>query len=435
MIKAGAAKIEITPPAGIPLAGYGCREKKSEKIDDPLYTKSLILSSSKTKIIIITNDLIGIPRDLSKKVRDILNKKIKIPQDNILICASHTHYGPVLKPFYNRKVKAYVENLIKKMVECALSSYENLKEAKIKFGKKKIYKKISYNRDTKRHDGKVEMSFYYPEGRKDLIFGPVDKDLMVIDVEDKNGRPIATLVNFACHPVCHCSSLYSISSNYPGYMMEYVENFKKNICLFTLGAAGNIVPFRREIPEREKMGEYLGKKVIEISSSAEEIEDEEFKILKSFILLPLKQIPPAEKIKKEIEEREKIIEKMENSDFPSFCAEKGKISSLKILLKKAKRKYNPKFVKTEIQIFKIGNGIVVGLPGEIFTEIGMEIKKYSPFKFTMVISLSNDSLDYIPTSEAYECGGYEAENTKIAPGADKIILERVYRLIDRLNSA
>ena len=87
----------------------------------------------------------------------------------------------------------------------------------------------------------------------------------------------------------------------------------------------------------------------------------------------------------------------------------------------------------EVQVFRISDDLaIVGLPGEVFVELGLAIKKGSPFKTTLVIELTNSHIAYVPTREAFSQGGYETINSRLAPGGGEQMVESALRLLNQL---
>ena len=80
-------------------------------------------------------------------------------------------------------------------------------------------------------------------------------------------------------------------------------------------------------------------------------------------------------------------------------------------------------IEAEILTFGLGDASIVALPGEIFVELGLEIKEKSPFKHTLVLALANNSIGYIPNKEAFKYGAYEVEVSMIAEGEGEKLVE------------
>ena len=104
-LKAGVSEVNITPFLGCPMAGYSGRERGSETIGDELCCKALVLYDGETKLAIVTNDLIGVDNVFVRQTRELIEKATGIPGSNVLICASHTHFGPEIRS----KDKATIE--------------------------------------------------------------------------------------------------------------------------------------------------------------------------------------------------------------------------------------------------------------------------------------------------------------------------------------
>lgn len=387
--KAGAAKVNITPFLGCPMAGYSSRDRGSETIDDELYCKALVLSDGETKLAIITNDLIGVDSIFVSQTRELITKAAGICKNNVLICASHTHFGPETRCEEEATIKepddkfdlAYLHVLQKKMATAVQMADQNLQDARIGAGKG-YADKLSFNRHTIRPDGTAVTTYRLPAKEENLTFGPIDPEIDVIRIESVTSDPIATLINFACHPVCSVDRMYAISADYPGYATKSIERELGGICMFSLGCAGNIVPVEREGISKRKIGISLAAEVIEVWQWIGLTDSIRLKSTQKMIPLQLREIKD-DKISYEV----------------------------------------------EIQILKIGDLCFVGLPGEVFVEIGTSIKGQSGIENLYTISLANDSPGYIPIAIAYDQGGYESGSTPFAKGSGEILRDAALELV------
>lgn len=243
-------------------------------------------------------------------------------------------------------------------------------------------------------DGSVKVTWGIPYNESEVTFGPTDPEVCVLRVEDMDGEIVGSLVNFACHPTSESifpDWLYSISADFPGYTTRVVEQTEGGICLFAQGTGGNMAAITR-LQERKKprlqMGKALGGEVLRRLQFVPTTSDVTLKALKKAINFPLK---------------------------PDRIEEGGK-----------------NYLTTEIQVFKIGDIYILGLPSEILVEIGLDIKRGAGVEKLFIISLSNDCTDYICHKEAYEEGGYEPESSNLAPGAGEIILKEALGLINKI---
>ncbi len=246
---------------------------------------------------------------------------------------------------------------------------------------------ISYNRRLIRNDGKVQMSLTLPPPYEGLKFGPVDPEVGLLKIEgEADGDTIATLVNFACHPVSSTDRMYEITADYPGYAMDLIESVEGGICLFALGCAGNIVPIQRKGRSKRQVGLSLG----------------------GCALKALQWIQASDRIR--------IRAARRTIDLPLRNG----------------RARGRKTRTTEIQVFWLGDIPVIGLPGEAFVELGLRIKKALNTSPALVVSLSNDSAGYIPVRRAYREGGYESRVSPYAPGCGEQLVKEALDLAESI---
>lgn len=445
VLKGGCAKVNITPPVGIPLIGsYG---KPSDDILDELYAKALVLNDGSTTLAIVSADLLYVPlEEITNPVRKIIAEKTGIPEQNVLICATHTHSGPEV--FSRSKLpregrvpasqidQSYLATLIKKIASSVLIAYKNMQDdsrkagSQVKIGAAKgQIPEIVYNRRAKTKDGSVKMAFTLPdevtttrrateytEGTEktkkssevsvlsvaksriedELVFGPVDPEVLVLRVEDTNGQIVGSIVNFACHPVCIYPYLSTtISADYPAYATQVVEQTEGGTCLFALGTAGNIVPIKRGLKPCQQIGKALGAEALRRLQLVSTSGDVTLKAIRKEIKLPTKKAPSEDKT--------------------------------------AKNSKTTDYVNTEIQILKLGDIYILGLPGEILVEVGLAIKRKAGVENLFVVSLSNDAIGYVCHDRAYEEGGYEPGSaTNLAKGSGEIMIKEALDLISQI---
>jgi len=429
VLKGGCAKVNITPPLGIPLIGsYG---KPSDDVLDELYAKALVLDDGNNTLVIVSCDLLYTPlEEIAGPARKIITGKTGIPEKNILICATHTHSGPEV--FTKSKFmtagdappqpidRYYLDTLVKKIAGSALIAHKEMQEVKIGAAKGQA-PEIVYNRRPKNNDGLVKMAFTLPPEvratRKVVVdpggdvrttfvlpddktkwkFGPVDPEVCVLRVENTDGEILASMVNFGCHPV----SIYpflstAVSADYPAFVTGVVERAEGGLCLFTLGLAGDAVPFDRGVLPRRQIGRAVGGEALRRLQFVMTTDDVTLRGLKKEVAFPTKKPTPGE------------------------AAGDDK---------------TPEPVISEIQVLRIGDIYILGLPGEVLVEVGLQIKKRAGLENLFIVTLSNDAIGYVCHSAAYDEGGYEpAGATNLAKGAGEIMIEKALELIGQIKS-
>jgi len=405
-LRGGTAKVNINPPEGCWLSGWEIRDKPSEGIADNLYAKALVLADRTTEVAVVSADLIGVTADIVSAVRASVEKETGIPGDNILITATHTHFGPVIKEyrFDSRIDPAYLEVLTRKLASVIKMAHGSLAGVSVGAAKGQA-PELLYNRRTLDKDGRAVMTFVLPPEDPELTFGPTDPDVGVIRVEDSQGELLASMINFACHPVSGGghgegweSWFYHISADYPAYAVQVVERIEGGNCLFTLGTAGDMVPVRRGVSPRFEIGRALGGEALRRLQLMTTAESAPLAAVRKMVDLPLKAEVP------------------DNANEALEPGEKERAA--------------------EIQGIRIGDIVLVGLPGEVLVEVGLEIKKEAGVENLFLLSMSNDSIGYICHAAAYEEGGYESgRGTNLARGAGEIFVREALEVIRRLRES
>ena len=388
-LKVGAAKIDITPPLGCDMAGYAGRDSGSETIADPLYAKALVFDDGDTQAAIITNDLIGVEAVYVDHVRHAVEGATGIPAGNVMISCSHTHFGPEVRASRatspeNPKNHIYANILVQQLVTVTQLAQQRLQPARVGAGTG-IADQVCYNRHTIRPDGSAQTSYRLPDPNSDLTFGPYDSTARVLRVDSTTGELAASLIHFACHPVTTTDRMYTISADYPGYAMEMVEQGEGGICLFGLGCAGNIVPIQREGSYPRMIGRTIGGEAIKVLQWVETSEGAKIRIAHQKHSLELKE------------------------------AIDGQTTE-----------------EIDLQCIAVGSIYFVGLPGEIFVEIGFDIVERAQQENLFIMSMTNGSVGYIPIEIAYKQGGYESNSSRFRPGCGEQIADVAVELLDQM---
>jgi len=428
-LQAGGAKVNITPPVGVWLSGYGARDKPSDDIQDDLYARALVLCDGSNTVAIVSVDLLWVPLHMTRQVREIVTSKTDIPGQNVVVCASHTHFGP--KIYRETKLgpdvqdnsvdDAYVQTLTKKIADAVFLAHKDMQEARVGARRGELAE-VTYHRRPKNADGAVTMAFSlpdevlatrqivrdadgttkvtfrYPADQPQRTFGPIDPEVWTLRVEDANGVPIGSMVNFACHAVSGSNYpdwFYSISGDYPGETARVIERVEGGVCLFTSGTAGDIVPLKRGKAPRYQIGRALAGAAVRGLQFVPMTDDLTIEAKTMAIEIPLN-------------------EELADNRIVDADADQGPL-------------------KTEIQVLRFGDIYLLGLPGEILVELGLEIKKRSPVERLIVASLANDVIGYVCHAAAYDEGGYEStDGTNLAPGAGELIVDHALKLIEQM---
>ena len=255
MIKMGVSHAYITPPVGAKIDGFAAREPSSTGVSDNLKVISLVVSDGETKAAVVSCDLLDVDANLVNEIRAETNKRTSIPRKNISVACTHTHYGPTVSKFnaffkgsadiaaYRAGLKFHIAGTIN---EACANTQETI--SGVGWGTSSI----GVNRRERQLDGRIIIG----QNREK----PVDRQVGVMRFLSSDGKPLACIVNFACHPVCQTWASRFVSADYPGKTREVVETLTGARCMFLQGACGDINPVLMQLSYEpaKKLGTQLG---------------------------------------------------------------------------------------------------------------------------------------------------------------------------------
>src|SRR5215468_201549 len=197
--KAAVAKVDITPPLGLPMYGFLDRIKDNQLSTgtlDPLYARVLVLKVGERRAALVTLDLGRTFND-----SELLSLRERVQSSAgigfLIVTASHTHSGPnILDEYPDKHPPAWEASALEKIASAVTEASNHLVDAKIGTGRGEVY--VGYNRRQVHPDGKVSMLWTNPHKQPTA---PTDPAVWVMRIDDTEGRPLAILVNYACHPV------------------------------------------------------------------------------------------------------------------------------------------------------------------------------------------------------------------------------------------
>jgi hypothetical protein len=447
-IYAGATQVDITPKE----AGYPHYRGPSEGVHDPLYAKALVFREGDQQIALVVCDLLWIERELSSKVRLSVAEKTDIPYSNILISGTHTHTGPAyhanireltgaLRPPFDRQrdlgEDGYASWLVGRITKAITDASNAAIKVNLETGTGSA-EGISFNRRFFMHDGKVRTNAGV--GNPEIIrsVGPIDSEVGIILLRRaSDNSPLASLTNFAVHADTFGGTAFS--ADYPGFLAKVLtEEFGNDfISVFGAGTCGDLNHVDVQSKKRlssEDIGLKLAEVVKEKISHLVRIDRPFVGVLTEYVYAPPQKYTPEELDWANKEEGNPLYEESE-------ILERRRRLKIRSLERIRRTEAVPPTVGTEewklpleVQVFRIGEDVaIVGLPGEVFVELGLAIKKASPFKTTLIIELTNSHIAYVPTLKAFSQGGYETVNSRLAPGGGELMVASAIRMLNELN--
>jgi hypothetical protein len=435
-LRAGVARAVITPPVGIGLVGFAGRGP-SEGLHDDLLATTLAVEAGETRALLVTADLLGFSERFTAEVRAEIARRLGVPGSSVLLCASHTHYGPSTGAHEGENlpddVAAYLAHLKLVLAGTAQAALAALQPVALGFGSGTCA--IGVNRRERKPDGQIILG-QNPDG-------PCDREVRVARLDAADGRPLAALVNFACHPVSPAGGMRRISADYIATMRRLVETFTGTTCLFLQGAAGNINPveMRHSFEPARRLGVMLGGEVAKVFESAPTAPAEADGSLSGVatgtaqVELPAMTFTSLEEGEKSVADLEAQLERLrsEGATAGSLWWTESRLRRA-VRMRDSLRDGTPlPTVPAELSALRFGDVALVTAPGEIFTETGIEIKRRSPLPRTLYAGYTNGSIGYVPVPAAYPEGGYEVTHAcRVGPEAAGLITEASLRLLQQL---
>lgn len=423
MLKVGIANRDITPD---PLVKNWVTGDPYGEVRDPVQARVLVLGAKDQKAVIIHWELVDAGESATERVRDAVSKAIAVPRHNIIVNASHNHSAP-WAPVYDDKHRGleqdtwwavrymppqnddphfneWMQKLIDQTVEAAETADRRLEPVSVWIGRADVSEYVQNRRPRAQKNGisssqmPDDYNYRHPEWDPNILsgtnsFGPVDRAMTVVSFRNQSGNDVATLFQLACHAVSIYPFEDAISSDWPGATTRILNEELEGQSMFLQGAAGDINPWRRGSEAVGEMAAGLAAYVQKAIQYSARLQPGELRTGRITVGLPL-------------------------TDY-------------------GKQRTGLETIPAEIQAVTYGTLAIVTLPGEPMTELGLAIKKYSPFPQTLVLGYSNgNGVHYVGMPGEKKHGGYEVgEKTNI--GTDRaglIMVESAGDLLDQMYS-
>ncbi|TNJ67205.1 hypothetical protein FE784_06580 [Paenibacillus hemerocallicola] len=429
MIRAGMAEVDITPALGSEIPGY-FGPRLASGVKDPLYAKSLVVETESGAVAFIVLDAIAVSSPTVQSIRASVQAETGIEPAGIFVSATHTHTGgPVSTGFGCTESPEYLEWIARRAADSALLAYRSRKAARIGFGRGQE-EDIAFNRRFFMKDGTFRTNPGIGNPLIDRAAGPIDPEVLVMRIDDAEGNPIGVVTNYACHTDTVGGT--ELCADFPGELSRFVkrELGEQAVSLFLFGPCGNINHIdvsgkRKRDPDHFRwMGRILGAETVKVRDKIIASDEVSISALNGEFTVDLRR--PTEE---EVEAAGKFLESEAHDLRETLYAKE-------ILKIAASSDSGPATV--EVQAVRIGELAVVGLPGEIFVEFGLDIKERSGSAYTMIDTMCNGTIRaYICTREAHRQGGYEPRMTfrnRFPVETGERLVELAVQLLDRLDT-
>lgn len=433
----------ITPPLGTLLYGY-VAHRPATSVHDDLRVNAVAMEQGELKGIMISADICSVPENVVAQIRQAIFNETGVLKENISISATHTHSGPAIKSAggWGNANEEYINKiLIPKTVEASKNALANMKDAIMGIGTAES--NVGVNRRELALDGKVVLG--------QNPYGVFDKTMTVLSFKEPDGKPVVNLIHYGCHGTSAGRSTV-ITRDWPGYMVDRMEKETGAMTVFFNGAEGDAGPrlsngrtvgdddynVENELVDEdnsymEELGRVAAIDAMRAYSTIKEYSEVSFDMIKGPIILPYKPIPTLADAKSRFEELDSLEERI--------SVQLREYASLKEIIKmyESDEKFET-YMKLEQIMFVFNSTVFIPFPFEMFSEIPLRLKEYSPFKHTLCMCNTNGANYYLPTQEQLIRGGYEIEIFlyasvyKFRDNTDDIIISENMRLINEYST-
>ncbi len=441
-LRLGHARIDVTPPLGIPMGGYAARDHGCEEIEERLFADAIYLEQGDVKTVWLTLDLISVHETWGRKVREGIEGRLGVPWGQILLLPSHTHFGPatgIYETIEEESHRAYVDDLVQRLIDAAVQAAADPVAVTASFGRADVSPMV-YNRRLRRPDGSccMVLRLPLPEGEEGLEFGPIEPNLTVLRFDKGDGTPVMALYSVAIHPVIGGGNYYGISPDYPGVVRRILEPALGAPVAFALGTAGNLVPIQRGEGQRERIGRFLAGAALEAFSTSMPLASD-LRITHERVELPAAERLSPDEMQRQVDEAGSTAASLRQSgDARARRQADERHRRLQSVAEYAKLVGPGNTIPFEVSAIGLGEFGIVTMPGEIFVETGLHLQARSPFPHTLALSLANQATGYLPTRTAFWEGGYETSVSRMSEESEAAACEVANRLLvevwDRQNA-
>ncbi len=418
-MKVGAARADITPPLGMPLAGYEVRPSGAIGIHDPLMVRTIVAEGPDgTTVALVVADLIQIDPRLQGLIAERVLATTGIPRERLQLAGTHTHSGPALAE--PSDAEREIGDRIATAVEQA---WLRRREAVAAVGVARV-EGIGVNRR--------------PNG------GPVDDRVTVTRFDDLEGRPIATHLNYGCHPTTLGPNNFYYTADYPGVACRAVEAAVGGVAVFSTGPQGDVnpggyspegsmvgvvVPWRT-FESAERYGRILADRAIEVHSGLRPVPADRVWGAARIVELRRKRLPDPAVARRAATVAREAAGILTEADLTPDATYHSLVAAAyaELIAEQAEDPDRESPVRIRASVLAFGPLLHVGISGELFVALGQRIRAALGDDLTCVAALCDGTMGYIPTADVFAEGAYEPNASLLEPGEGERLVDAVIAL-------
>jgi len=425
-MRVGFAEVEITPPVGVELAGYVARLGPSVGVHDPLYARALVMDDGERRAAILVCDLLGMDRSTVAQVRREVGEAIGAAPEAVMVACTHTHAGPAT--FFLHKCgevdPTYVELLPTRLRRAAVAAAGALHPVRVAVG-----------------EGTLPAGAHNRRGAET----EPDTSVGVALLTDEAGAPLVTAMAYGCHPVTMRHDNRLISADYPGAAVRAVAESLGGHGLFLTGASGDVNPVQRNSFEAvDGLGRAVADEAACVARALAPAAPSRLMMRREVLALPLLPALGVVELEERLEAyRDELRQARAGDDPVRVRVAEAMQGWARHTAARLAAGAVPTTAEVEVQALGLGPWILVGVSGELFSDLGARIKAAGDGRPIFVVGYANGDVGYIPDRAAYEAGGYEVSDAykyydapaALAPEAGEMVVAAGRRMVRDLVAA
>lgn len=374
----GCSVVDVTPSPGLPMAGYGSRKATAMAAHDALLAKASVCRVGEAEAALCAVDVVGFSREATHDMRQEIRERTGIPADRILIATSHTHSGPVTTTFRDSTPDAgYMAAARRGIATAVEQARDSLRPAKVGIAVAQA------------------PQWHYNRRNEDQ---PIDDTLAVVRFLSVDGEPLATWLNFGCHPTIMGGDNLLYSRDWPGVACDAIEAELGGAASFFNGCHGDVGPDRpqRTFAQVEKIGRGVAQVALDAARQITFEVPGTVEAGQVYCRSALDDLPTLEQLR----------ELAARTSGPTYEAEWARDQ-----IREREAGAGPvDHVELEVQWFRIGSLCIACFPGQMFGAWGIELRERLPGRPLLIVNQANAHDGYFPTQIGFERGGYEARS-------------------------
>jgi len=392
---------------------------------------SAVVLEAEERLCIVSCDTLIIPADVQEACAKQITAETGIPFANLLICATHTHHAPCTIDILGcRRDAEFCRRLQAAIVEAAAQAFQALDEADLLFAESQEAS-VGCNSRYLLKDGTTAW-YAYSWDQVVRPTGPFDPDLPAFTLRKPSGEMVGLLFSHSVHNIGALTK-GALSPAFYGLAAQELERRHGGVTLFLPGAFGS----------SHNTGEFGSTENIHAVSPAECVHRIVAAVEQGLQRAEPVPVAPMAVLKRPFTYRIREFDEAAEEAAVKYWSETYAPEDLAIhqrILREDRATLAPlqgQERQTWLQVIRLGEIALVGIPGEMFAALGLEIRRRSPFRWTYVIGLANDTLGYIGNREAYELGGYQlwaGLHSPSAPGTGEAMVEQALAMLREVHA-